>query len=342
MDDELRARIAEAWQRGAAEYDGEARHGLLHDDEWAAWRRLLAAILGDPLHAGVPRLRVLDVGTGTGVVALIAAELGHEVTGLDASPAMLERARGKARERGLAVDWRLGDAEALPVDLGTFDAVVARQVLWTLPHPARALAAWRDALRPGGLVAILDGWWEPWPRPIRPLVRLVEWVARLVEGRLGRGGSGTGRSGTGGHEYDPSTLARLPFARLSDPAPVTELMASVGFEHVRCQRLREIEAVEGRHLPWRVRLFDRWRRYLATGRAPHLVARDGAGPSGTAEGPGVARRGSVRPGPEAGQAVGDRPSPRASLPKAPAYGSGSDDPSSTWSAGGASMATASS
>ncbi|GIW20303.1 MAG: SAM-dependent methyltransferase [Chloroflexota bacterium] len=272
MDDDLRAAIAKAWQRGAADYDREPRHGLLHEDEWIAWRRLFAAILGDPLHAGVPRLRVLDVGTGTGVVALLVAELGHEVTGLDASPAMLERARAKAQERGLVVDWRLGDAEALPVDLGGFDVVVARQLLWTLPHPARALAAWRDAARPGGLVAILDGWWAPWPAPMRPFVAVAE---RLADGAGAaahvlrrRGGQEVDR----GHEYEPAILARLPLARLADPGPVVELLRETGLEGVRIQRLREIEAVERRHLPWRVRLLDRWRRYLATGRVPHLVA----------------------------------------------------------------------
>ncbi len=269
MDDDLRARIAAAWQQGAADYDHELRHGLLHDDEWAAWRRLLAAILGDPLHAGVPRLRVLDVGTGTGVVALLAAELGHEVTGLDASPAMLERARTKARERGLVIDWRLGDAESLPVDLTGYDAVIARQVLWTLPHPARALAAWRDAARPGGLVAVLDGWHEPWPRPLRLVAELMRAASRRLRQRP--------LPPTRGHEYDPTTLARLPFARLSDPEPVVELLRAVGLEHIRWKRLTEIERVERRYLGWRSRLLDRWRRFLASGRVPHLVAEGGEG-----------------------------------------------------------------
>ena len=291
MDDDLRARIAAAWERGAADYDTAPRHGLLHDDEWAAWRRLLAAALGDPLHAGVPKLRVLDVGTGTGVVALLAAELGHEVTGLDASRAMLARAEAKARERALAIDWRLGDAERLPVDLTGFDAVVARQVLWTLPHPARAVAAWRDAARPGGLVLILDGWTEPWPAPIGAVAAVVARLRRLVAAHRPA-------AATSGHEYDPVTLARLPFARLTDPAPVLDLLRAAGLEHVRFRRLREIERVERRYLPYRERLFDRWRRYLASGRTPHLVA----------------ALGSARPS----DAVGDY-----------GVGSGSDEPSST-------------
>lgn len=266
MDDDLRGRIAAAWERGAATYDREPRHGLLHDDEWIAWRRLLAAILGDPLHAAVPRLRVLDVGTGTGVVALLAAELGHEVTAIDASPAMLDQARAKARQRGLAVDWQLGDAEALPVGLTGFDAVVARQVLWTLPHPARALAAWRDAARPGGLVVVLDGWHEPWPLPLRFPARLAARLAAAVR-RARPGGADPD-----GHEYDPATLARLPLARLSDPSLVLELLRGAGLEHVRFRRLREIERVERRSLSRPARILDRWRRFLASGRVPHLVA----------------------------------------------------------------------
>lgn len=268
MADDLRAKIAAAWERGASGYDQQLRHGLLHDDEWAAWRRLLAAILGDPLHAAVPRLRVLDVGTGTGVVALLAAELGHEVTGLDASPAMLERAKAKAQARGLAVDWRLGDAENLPVGLGGFDAVVARQVLWTLPNPARAVAVWRAAARPGGLVAVIEGWFEPWPLPLRTIADVGAGLRRGL--RRARG-----RPAPGGHEYDPATLARLPFARLDDPSPVADLFRAAGLEHVQLRRLLEIERVERRHLPPRARLLDRWRRFVASGRVPHLVAAEG-------------------------------------------------------------------
>jgi SAM-dependent methyltransferase len=68
--------------------------------------------------------RVLDVGCGTGEHALMAAERGHDVTGLDAAPTAIERARRKAVERGLSARFVLGDALALQ-ELGeSFDTVL--------------------------------------------------------------------------------------------------------------------------------------------------------------------------------------------------------------------------
>lgn len=65
----------------------------------------------------------LDVATGTGEVALRAARIGAHVTGLDLAPALLEQARVKADQEGLAVEWIEGNAETLPFDDGSFDVV---------------------------------------------------------------------------------------------------------------------------------------------------------------------------------------------------------------------------
>ena len=70
-----------------------------------------------------PGERVLDVATGTGEVALRAAQLGARVTALDIAPALLEQARAKAARESLDVEWVEGNAEALPFDDGGFDAV---------------------------------------------------------------------------------------------------------------------------------------------------------------------------------------------------------------------------
>jgi len=60
-------------------------------DERDAWKRLLRSAIGNGR-----KLKVLDVGTGTGLVALMFAEMGHEVTGIDLSDAMLAQARENA------------------------------------------------------------------------------------------------------------------------------------------------------------------------------------------------------------------------------------------------------
>ena len=254
--DPLSRDLIATWDAGAATYDAIPRHGTRHDDERQAWRRLVAAVLGDPAHSAMPAVRVLDVGTGTGVLALLAAELGHDVTGVDLSPGMLARARGRALDAGLAVTWLEGDAAAPPLEPGSFDAVVCRHLVWTLPDPEAALGAWSALLRPGGLVAIIDGWYPHAPPPIL-LAR------RLAQGWLERRGNGHDE-----HPYDPDQVARLPLARQVGTAAIASVMQRAGLRHIRVRPIPEVDRVERAHLRPIERLADPWRRYLATGRRP--------------------------------------------------------------------------
>lgn len=256
--EDLKSTLTASWDAGAPTYDATPRHGLRHDDEWVAWRRLMAAVLGDPAHAEVPRLQVLDVGTGTGVLALLVAELGHAVTGIDLSEGMLDEARRKARGANLAVDFRIGDAEDPPHDLTGFDAVLSRHLVWTLPDPARAVAAWRAAVRPGGLLAVIDGVYRPAPPPMSWLVR---GAGALVARRTARGG-------TRHHDYPPEAYASLPLARQPDTTRVWALLESAGLDDVRVRRLPEVDRVERAHLDLVARVADRWTPYLATARVP--------------------------------------------------------------------------
>ena len=92
-----------------------------------------------------------------GFSALELAARGHRVTGIDFAPAMVARARDKAAAQGLAVRFEQGDAEQPAYPDGSFDLVISRHVLWTLPHPEAALDEWLRVLRPGGRLAIIDG-----------------------------------------------------------------------------------------------------------------------------------------------------------------------------------------
>ncbi|HEX8953334.1 MAG TPA: class I SAM-dependent methyltransferase, partial [Polyangia bacterium] len=103
--------------------------------------------------------RVLDVATGTGVVALTAARLGAQVTGLDLTPALLERARENAALAELAIDWREGDVEALPFAEASFDVVVSQFGHMFAPRADVALAQMLRVLKPGGTLAFST--WPP-------------------------------------------------------------------------------------------------------------------------------------------------------------------------------------
>jgi ubiquinone/menaquinone biosynthesis C-methylase UbiE len=145
--------IRHHWDRCASTFDDEIGHSLVSDEQRKAWLDLLS-----PLAGRAPR-RVLDVGCGTGFLALRFAELGHTVTGIDLSPQMIDRARLKAERARQQIDFRVGDAAALDCVDETYDLVVARHVIWNLPDPERGIAEWLRVLRPGGRLVLIEGKW---------------------------------------------------------------------------------------------------------------------------------------------------------------------------------------
>ncbi len=102
---------------------------------------------------------VLDVGCGTGVVAITAARLGARVAGLDLTPSLLEQARTNAQLAGVAVEWKEGDAESLPFPDAAFDAVLSQFGHMFAPRPDVTTQELLRVLKPGGRVAFAT--WPP-------------------------------------------------------------------------------------------------------------------------------------------------------------------------------------
>lgn len=88
------------------------------------------------------------------------AEAGHEVVGVDLSPAMLAQAQVKAHAANRSIQFVIGDAADPDFAPGTFDVALARHVIWALADPDEALRRWADLLKPGGRLVAIEGRWD--------------------------------------------------------------------------------------------------------------------------------------------------------------------------------------
>jgi ubiquinone/menaquinone biosynthesis C-methylase UbiE len=150
--DVVKQQVAAHWDRRAPTFDEDFGHSIRTPAERAAWDRILALVL-----AGRGALDCLDAGCGTGFLSFELAARGHHVIGVDFAPAMLAEARRKAAERSVSIRFEEADAERLAFPAGSFDLVISRHVLWTLPRPEAAIDEWIRILRPGGRLVVVDG-----------------------------------------------------------------------------------------------------------------------------------------------------------------------------------------
>src|SRR5665647_1174042 len=163
QDKQIKLDIANIWDISAETYDDKEGHGIHSEIEREAWKTLFKSMLPSG------RLDVLEVGCGTGEIGLLFAEMGHHVTGLDLSDKMLSKATEKTSKKMFDSTFKKGDAENPPFEAGTFDVVVSRHLLWTLPHPDDAVMNWKKLLKKGGALIVIDGLWNGW---------LIERIAR--------------------------------------------------------------------------------------------------------------------------------------------------------------------
>ena len=248
----LKQTIANYWDGRSGTF--ERMQGIRTRLQKQAWLGVLSRALGS-----APK-SVLDVGTGTGFLALLAAELGHHVKGLDLSPGMLDQARRNASERDLAVAFESGDAETLPEPDGIYDALINRNVLWTLPRPERAVAEWKRVLKPGGLLVVVDGDWFDDRfsyRAQRFLGHLLFLVTRFKnpwagEKRLRQG-------------YDGGFDQELPLKGPGNRQRFPQLISAAGFTDVQVIDLPEVDRAErmGKSLTGRLIMPQRFFAVLA-------------------------------------------------------------------------------
>ena len=104
-------------------------------------------------------MTVLDVGAGTGNASLPAAQSGAKVTASDLTPELLEVGRARAEAEGLELEWAEADAENLPFEDGSFDAVISAIGVMFAPRHQDAADELVRVCRPGGAIGLLS--WTP-------------------------------------------------------------------------------------------------------------------------------------------------------------------------------------
>lgn len=208
-------RINAYWTGRAPEYDDYQQRPERRAHDRAAWAEVFGGAL-PPAPA-----QVLDLGTGSGYVALLLAELGYDVTATDLSEGMLARARAHAARAERAPRFLRGDAVAPAYPDGAFDAITSRYLMWTLREPERALAAWRRLLRPGGVLALVDSTWFPTGLDRDTAPDFVEL-------------------------YDAEVRAQLPLAAATSIEATRDLVAGAGFADVTLTPLTAILELDRR------------------------------------------------------------------------------------------------
>lgn len=143
--DSLTARLKEIWTAG--DYDRFSRY--MESGAREFYERLEIT----------PRSQLLDVGCGSGQLALMAAKDGMDVTGVDIAGNLVQRAQARAQAEGLKVRFQEADAEALPFDDASFDVVVSLLGAMFAPRPDHVAKELLRVCAPGGTIAMVN--WTP-------------------------------------------------------------------------------------------------------------------------------------------------------------------------------------
>jgi ubiquinone/menaquinone biosynthesis C-methylase UbiE len=248
QDNQMKLNIAHVWDISSDNYDNKEGHGIHSEIEREAWKNLFKSLL--PLG----RLEVLDVGCGTGEIGLLVAELGHHVTGLDLSEKMLAKARDKTSKKMYDITFKKGDAEDPPFEAGTFDVVVTRHLLWTLPHPDTAVKNWKKVLKKGGVLIVIDGLYNGGLIERKTRQFISDFLTLLFERRYPRR-----------RQYPNEIKNELPNPNGVPPEKTFEYFRKAGFKNVKGLDLKEISKIQMKKMSFRKRIAFKPQSHLIYG-----------------------------------------------------------------------------
>ena len=185
--EEIKNKVTDYWTERADSFLVQRQHEL-ESPKAAQWLAEITALLPDPKKPDGPEasgcqgeadrsetagrpgamphletagrpVKVLDVGCGAGFFTILLAKAGYHVTGIDLTQEMIVKAQELIRLNGPFegnAEVTVMDAEQLSFEDETFDAIVTRNLTWTLPHPVEAYQEWYRVLKKGGVLLNFD------------------------------------------------------------------------------------------------------------------------------------------------------------------------------------------
>ncbi|WP_034144884.1 class I SAM-dependent methyltransferase [Desulfosporosinus sp. BICA1-9] len=212
--------IEQLWTEDAMGYDNLVKRQLANVKDVRHWQTELKAVLGDK-----SSLNVLDVGCGPGFFTIMLSRLGHHVISIDGAEGMVKCAGRNFAAEGIDVNLYCGDAVALNKEKqNSLDAIVSRDVVWTLYDPRKAYERWMEVLKPGGLVVVYDGNYRRdvhsyktsiWKAMSNIVIFFTEWrIPKKAE------------------HHDKDIFTELPSVTVERPAMDRDILEQLGYEIV--------------------------------------------------------------------------------------------------------------
>lgn len=248
---DVKSKVGLYWDRRSQTYDRNVYKYKSQNAAEHLWKSILKTEIGTEKK----NLDILDVGTGTGFLALLFAELGHKVTGIDISKSMLEKSRCNAYKQKLAVNFMHGDAENLPFDDDSFDIVMNRYLLWTLPDPKTAVNEWGRVVKSGGKLILIDGRWHDPAIHMRLRRFLASIIVLIAENRNPRMFT----------SHYATIKDQLPFFNGITPNDVVDLFTEVGLKKISVNNLEKLRDFETKNRPLSYKIANSPYLFLALG-----------------------------------------------------------------------------
>ncbi len=239
---DLKEDIREYWSLRSKTFDQAFGHHIPEGEEFAAWRQEILD------HLGTRPRKILELACGTGEVSRLLLSLGHEVTGLDFSEAMLAVAKEKHKNNG-NIRFIFADAENPMEPDDSYDAIVCRHLVWTLTNPQQAFNEWYRVLKADGQLLFFDGdwatptWQGKWALKLIRLLDAMQGADPFYDGALS--------------EQHADIMERLPFGSGLKAEMVIPMLENAGFKDIKISSHKPIAQAQRRQANLRNRLRTR-------------------------------------------------------------------------------------